>query len=123
VRADHRLAADADLRQRLARHWIEVEIQGLHALRIVADLEQQRPPTEASILKLFGSEVAQRAWEFGLGLQGPYGLLHDGSKHLRDDGMWQRGHLMSFSLTIASGTSEVQRNIIAERLLGLPHGT
>jgi len=115
-------AHDPAVRQRLAQHRIEAEIQQLHALRILADLEHHRPPTESSILKLFGSEATQRAWEFGLSLQGPYGLLYEGSRHLREEGAWQRGHLMNFSLTIASGTSEVQRNIIAERLLGLPHG-
>ncbi|MEW6270113.1 MAG: acyl-CoA dehydrogenase family protein [Thermodesulfobacteriota bacterium] len=113
-------ARDASIRQKLAQLWVESEIQGLHAIRILADLEQHRPPTESSILKLFGSEVMQRAGEFGLALQGPYGLLYGGSKHVRDEGSWQHTHLMNFSLTIASGTSEVQRNIIAQRLLGLP---
>lgn len=122
LRADARRARDGVVRQALAKHWIEVEIQGLHALRLLGDLEQHRPTSESSILKLFGSEVTQRVGEFGLALEGPYGLLYDGSKYLRDDGAWQRAHLMNFSLTIASGTSEVQRNIIAERLLGLPHG-
>jgi alkylation response protein AidB-like acyl-CoA dehydrogenase len=120
VRADGRLVGDSALRQRLAQCYIEAEIQGLFATRILADLEQHRPPTESSILKLFGSEVTQRAGELGLALQGSYGLLYDGSKHLRDDAVWQRAHLMNLSVTIASGTSEVQRNIIAERLLGLP---
>ena len=121
LRADPERRGDCRLRQQLAQHYIEAEIQGLHAVKILADLEQHRPPTESSILKLFGSELSQRVWEFGLGLEGPHGLLYDGSKHLRGSGEWQRGHLMNFSLTIASGTSEVQRNIIAQRLLGLPH--
>jgi len=121
LRADPERRGDRRLRQQLAQHYIEAEIQGLHAVKILADLEQHRPPTESSILKLFGSELSQRVWEFGLGLEGPHGLLYDGSKHLRGGGEWQRGHLMNFSVTIASGTSEVQRNIIAQRLLGLPH--
>jgi alkylation response protein AidB-like acyl-CoA dehydrogenase len=112
--------ADARLRQRVAQLHIETEIQRLHAVRILADLEQHRPPTESSILKLFGSELGQRLWELGVALQGPHGVLFAGSKHVRDAGSWQHGELMSFSLTIASGTSEVQRNIIAQRLLGLP---
>jgi alkylation response protein AidB-like acyl-CoA dehydrogenase len=119
--ADPEKRLDARVRQRIAQSYIETEIQGLHAVKILGDLEQHRPPTESSILKLFGSEVAQRLWELGLGLQGPYGLLFADSKHVREAGSWQHAHLMSFSLTIASGTSEVQRNIIAERLLGLPH--
>jgi alkylation response protein AidB-like acyl-CoA dehydrogenase len=120
ARSDRRLRDDRHLRQRLAQCYIEAEIQSLHAIRILADLEQHRPPTESSILKLFGSEVTQRAGELGLALQGSYGLLYDGSKHLRDEGVWQRALLMNVCVTIASGTSEVQRNIIAERLLGLP---
>jgi len=120
LRADPKRAQDDTIRQKLAQLYLESEIQGLHAVRILADLEQHRPPTESSILKLFGSELMQRAGEFGLALQGPYGLLFGDSPHVREEGIWQHGHLMNFALTIASGTSEVQRSIIAQRLLGLP---
>ena len=120
LREDPQGAHDGCVRQRLAQLYLETQIQGLHAIRILADLEQHRPPTESSILKLFGSELTQRAAEFGMALQGSYGLLFGDSPWVRDEGSWQHEQLMSFSATIASGTSEVQRNIIAQRLLGLP---
>jgi alkylation response protein AidB-like acyl-CoA dehydrogenase len=53
-------------------------------------------------------------------VQGAYGQLWNGEARGVDDGHWQHGWLMARALTIASGTSEVQRNIIAQRLLGLP---
>jgi len=120
LREDPQRARDGRLRQKLAQLYLETQIQGLHAIRILADLEQHRPQTETSILKLFGTELTQRAAEFGLSLQGPYGLLFGDSPWVRDEGSWQDNQLMSFAGTIASGTSEVQRNIIAQRLLGLP---
>ena len=120
LRDDPQRARDARVRQKLAQLYLEAWIQGLHAVRILADLEQHRPPTESSILKLFGSELTQRAGEFGLAMQGPYGLLFGDSPYIRDEGSWQHSYLMNFCVTIASGTSEVQRNIIAQRLLGLP---
>jgi alkylation response protein AidB-like acyl-CoA dehydrogenase len=73
------------------------------------------------LLKLFGSESLQRALLYGseaLGLDGlDVNLL--GPKLWRD-GSWATQYLRSFGSTIPGGTSEIQRNIIAERVLGLP---
>jgi alkylation response protein AidB-like acyl-CoA dehydrogenase len=55
-------------------------------------------------------------------LEGPYAQLMHGSAHAIDDGAWQFSFLRSRSATIAAGTAEIQRNIIAERVLGLPKG-
>ena len=55
-------------------------------------------------------------------LQGPYSQLMHGSPHAVQDGAWQFSFLRSRSATIAAGTAEIQRNIIAERVLGLPKG-
>jgi len=107
-------------RQKFAQYWIEVEIMRLHCVKVISDLEHQRPQSDVSVLKLFGSELTQRLDDFALEVQGAYGQLWNGSARLVDDGHWQHGWLMSRALTIASGTSEVQRNIIAQRLLGLP---
>jgi alkylation response protein AidB-like acyl-CoA dehydrogenase len=70
--------------------------------------------------KLFWSEMYQRMLEHAVALAGPFGQLLQGSPHAVDDGRWP--HLMLFSRgrTIAAGSSEIQRNIIAERVLGLP---
>ncbi|MCU1353778.1 MAG: acyl-CoA dehydrogenase domain protein, partial [Acidimicrobiales bacterium] len=74
-----------------------------------------RPGPEASIRKLLGAEHDQRTQELGLGLLGPWGATLQG-----DAAQWTFGFLANRCLTIAGGTSEIQRNVIGERLLGLP---
>ncbi|HET6874673.1 MAG TPA: acyl-CoA dehydrogenase [Acidimicrobiales bacterium] len=74
-----------------------------------------RPGAESSVRKLLGAEHDQRTQEFGLALLGGEGAATDGP-----GGQWTFGFLANRCLTIAGGTSEVQRNVIAERLLGLP---
>jgi 3-oxochol-4-en-24-oyl-CoA dehydrogenase len=81
-------------------------------LRSVSGVE---PGPEASIRKLLGGEHEQRLQEMGLGVQGPEGATTEG-----ESSRWSRGLLSARCLTIAGGTSEVQRNVIGERLLGLP---
>jgi alkylation response protein AidB-like acyl-CoA dehydrogenase len=71
--------------------------------------------SEAAVRKLLGVEHDQRVQEVGLGRLGAEGTVSDG-----DAAMWVRGFLFNRALTIAGGTTEVQRNVIAERLLGLP---
>ncbi|MCB1003774.1 MAG: acyl-CoA dehydrogenase family protein [Acidimicrobiales bacterium] len=81
-------------------------------LRALAGAE---PGPESSVRKLLGVEHEQRVQEAGLALLGPDGAAADGEAAL-----WIAGFLGNRCLTIAGGTSEVQRNVIAERLLGLP---
>jgi alkylation response protein AidB-like acyl-CoA dehydrogenase len=109
-------------RQQFAQFLIEVEIMKLHCFKVMSDLEQGRPQSDVSVLKLYGSELVQRLDDFALSVQGPYAQLWRGTPRVVDDGQWQYGWLMARAMTIASGTSEVQRNIIAQRLLGLPRG-
>jgi alkylation response protein AidB-like acyl-CoA dehydrogenase len=66
--------------------------------------------------------LTQRAQELAMELLGPYAQLMHGSPHAVQDGAWQFSFLRSRSATIAAGTAEIQRNIIAERVLGLPKG-
>jgi alkylation response protein AidB-like acyl-CoA dehydrogenase len=73
------------------------------------------PGPESSVRKLLSAEHDQRVQELGLVLLGPDGTVTDG-----DGGVWSYGFLANRCLTIAGGTSEVQRNVIAERILGLP---
>jgi alkylation response protein AidB-like acyl-CoA dehydrogenase len=78
-------------------------------------LSGAEPGPEASVRKLLGVEHEQRIQELGLALLGPAGAVDE------DDGAaWIAGYLGNRALSIAGGTSEIQRNVIAERLLGLP---
>ena len=81
-------------------------------LRSVSGVE---PGPEASVRKLLGVEHEQRIQELGLVLLGSQGATTEG-----EAAQWTRGFLSTRCLTIAGGTSEVQRNVIAERILGLP---
>lgn len=105
----------------LAELTIEFEIGRLLAYR-VAWLQTQGivPNYEASMSKLFGSEMQQRLARFGINLLGLYGQLAPGSKWAKLAGRLEQYYLNSVALTIAAGTSEIQRNIIATRGLGLP---
>jgi alkylation response protein AidB-like acyl-CoA dehydrogenase len=109
------------LRQRLAAAYIDSEAMKYTALRnLTKALRGGVPGPEGSIEKLFWSEMYQRLLETAVELEGPYGQLLKGSPHTLDDGVWPHLLLYSRGRTIAAGSSEIQRNIIAERVLGLP---
>jgi alkylation response protein AidB-like acyl-CoA dehydrogenase len=74
---------------------------------------------EHSYLKLASSELGKAIFELGMDIQGPYGPVIDNERSY-DAGRWVLGMFMSFANTIAGGSSEIQRNIIAQRVLGLP---
>ena len=80
----------------------------------------QEPGPESSLVKLFWAGLTQRLHELALALEGPHGALVAGSPRAVEDGRWQQAFLWSRVGAIAGGTSEVQANIIAQRLLGLP---
>jgi alkylation response protein AidB-like acyl-CoA dehydrogenase len=108
-------------RQRLAQHCIDMEILRLNSYRSISQyVRHGTPGPEGSILKLFWSEADQRLKETALELQGPYALLAKGSGRAYDNGRWHYELLWSRAATIYAGTSEVQRNILAQRVLGLP---
>jgi alkylation response protein AidB-like acyl-CoA dehydrogenase len=72
--------------------------------------------------KLYWSEMDKRIQETAVGMQGLYGALAPDSPFAIEDGRWQYGWMWSQAETIYAGSSEIQRNIIAERVLGLPRG-
>jgi len=79
------------------------------------------PGPEASIIKLHWTELTQAMPRIGMEILGPAGLLYDGTA---SPGQWvQKGYLGSPAASIASGTSEIMRGIIAMQVLGLPRGT
>jgi alkylation response protein AidB-like acyl-CoA dehydrogenase len=83
-------------------------------------MRRGEPGPEGSYLKLLWSEIDQRTKELAIELEGPYAAVDRGSPRAIDDGRWQYEYLWSRAASIYAGTSEVQRNIIAQRVLGLP---
>jgi len=116
-------AADPRARQALAALAIETEILRLLTYKQVsAVMRTGRPGPEGSCLKLVWSELDMRLKELAIGLEGPYAALARGGSRAIDGGRWQHEYLWSRAASIYAGTSEIQRNIIAQRVLGLPRG-
>ncbi len=117
----HPAIADPLLRQRIAQAIIESAAIRYTAYRsLTKTLRGGVPGPEGSMEKLFWSEMYQRQLETALAIEGPYAQLVAGSDRVPDDGQWPSLFLYSRGRTIAAGSSEIQRNIIAERVLGLP---
>jgi alkylation response protein AidB-like acyl-CoA dehydrogenase len=111
------------IRQQIAQTLIESTVIKYTAYRsLTKTLRGGVPGPEGSMEKLFWSEMYQRQIDAALSMQGPYGQLVKGSPHVPEDGAWPHLWLYSRGRTIAAGTSEIQRNIIAERVLRLPRG-
>jgi alkylation response protein AidB-like acyl-CoA dehydrogenase len=112
--------ADPLVRQQLAWAYTQVQLMRFSGLRTLARVAAGRPPgPEASVAKLFWSEYHKRLGEIAIGIEGADGLLRpDGDGY--PVSQWQYAFLSSRAGTIFSGTSEIQRNIIGERALGLP---
>jgi acyl-CoA dehydrogenase len=85
-------------------------------------MREGHPGPEGSYLKLVWSETDQRMKDLALEMEGPYATLARGSRHALDGGRWEYEYLWARAATIYAGTSEVQRNVIAQRVLGLPRG-
>jgi alkylation response protein AidB-like acyl-CoA dehydrogenase len=117
------VGADTRVRQQIAQAQIEAHVFRLIGLRNLTSAQHGRPPgPEASLTKLYWSEMDKRIQETALGVQGPYGALAADSPYVVEDGRWQYGWMWAQAETIYAGSSEIQRNIIAERVLGLPRG-
>lgn len=107
-------------RQRLAQSYIEVEILRLVGYRSLTRLLRTgQPGVESSIEKILGSETDQRLQDVAMQVLGPHGAAYKGP-HAADASGIAKEYMYSRSETIMGGTSEIQRNLIAQRLLGLP---
>lgn len=117
------LASDTRVRNLLIDRYIESETARLLAYGVAwMQGEGMVPNKEASMSKVFGSETLQRVTGSCLEILGLYGQLRDGEAWAPIRGRVPEDWMHSFSHTVAAGTSEVQRNIIASRGLGLPRG-
>jgi alkylation response protein AidB-like acyl-CoA dehydrogenase len=125
---------DPSLRQRAAQLYIESEILRLIRLRTVtAAIKGQPPGPEASVRKVLADEHGQHIMGLYKDLGGAHGMISGaddrdpdsvlvrGEGRWADPGIWDHGYLFAPALTIGGGTGDVQRNIIAERVLDLPH--
>jgi alkylation response protein AidB-like acyl-CoA dehydrogenase len=122
VRVDGATAWDSPLvRQRFAELTIECAALRYTRLRnLTRELRGEPPGPEGSILKLFGSELGVRIADFAGELLGPRVLVNRPAPEAPDVPRWFNRIVSARQYTIAGGTSEVQRNIIGERVLGLP---
>jgi alkylation response protein AidB-like acyl-CoA dehydrogenase len=120
---DRGVGSDVTVRQKIAQAHIEAHVFRLIGLRSLTSAQHGHAPgPEASMTKLYWSEMDKRIQETAVGLQGPYGALAPDSPFAVEDGRWQYGWMWAQAETIYAGSSEIQRNIIAERVLGLPRG-
>ena len=111
------------VRTLMADRYIDCEVARLMAYNVAYMQSQDLIPTkEASMSKVFGSEVVQQVTEAALDILGMYGTLGREDKWAPLNGRVQENWMNAFAGTIAAGTSEIQRNIIAGRGLGLPRG-
>jgi len=111
------------VRTLMADRYIDCEVARLMAYNVAYMQSQDLIPTkEASMSKVFGSETVQRVTEAALDILGMYGTLGREDKWAPLNGRVQENWMNAFAGTIAAGTSEIQRNIIAGRGLGLPRG-
>jgi alkylation response protein AidB-like acyl-CoA dehydrogenase len=113
-------AKDPRVRQKIADLAVKGMVMKCAGLRSLTDaLKQRSNPHLSAAMKLMGTTVSQQYSETAMEVLGPYAnLMHD--ERAPFGGRWAKQYLYDRSLTIAGGTSEVQRNIVAQRVLGLP---
>lgn len=111
------------VRQKLAQFAVEAECLRLSRYRsLTSQLKGKIPGPESSFGKLFATELNLRVAMFADELLGPYGTIDKGSPGAIEGGRWMQRTLAARGLTIAAGSSEIQHNIIGERVLKLPKG-
>jgi alkylation response protein AidB-like acyl-CoA dehydrogenase len=122
IKTDGATAWDSPIvRQRYAQLIIEAAVLKYTRMRnLTRQLRGELPGPEGSILKLFGSELGVRIGDFTGELLGPRILVNQATADVPDAPRWYNRVVSARQYTIAGGTSEIQRNIIAERVLGLP---
>jgi len=114
------LSEDPVIRTKLAKIAVDAEILRLMCYRVSSIQTKGNVPNyEASLTKVFASELLDRMANVGLDILGPFGQLDRGSKLAPFNGGFVRSFLQSPSMGVGGGTSEIQRNIIAMRGLGL----
>jgi alkylation response protein AidB-like acyl-CoA dehydrogenase len=121
VRGGKPVLDDPVMRDRLVEFLIDIQGINLNTQRRrLAPLNQDRPMGLALMNKLTRTEMVRELTQFSLQFHGTKAGYYVGDEEAVDAGFWHRAYLNSFSATIGGGTSEIQRNIIGEHVLGLP---
>jgi alkylation response protein AidB-like acyl-CoA dehydrogenase len=111
------------VRHKLSEIAIEIEVGKYMVYRVVSQQARQEPGSiEAAVCKLYNTEMDVRLANTGIQILGLYGQLHKDSKWVRMMGRFQKSYLYAIAMMVGGGSSEIQRNIIAMRGLGLPRG-
>ncbi len=112
---------DPAVRAQLVEFAIEIQALNMGAQRAkIPPLVQDRPHGIPLMSKLAYTEYVRRIHEFATQLQGPKAAYYVDEPNAIDNGKWPRGYMNAFSATIGGGTSQIQRNIIGDHVLGLP---
>lgn len=108
-------------RDRLVAAQAKTEALKFHALRLLTcTLKNEDPGVARLIIKYYGTELSRELSDIALEVLGELGSLYDGSPHVRSYGSWQWRNMFDLGLIIGGGTSQIQKNIISERGLGMP---
>ena len=118
---NNKLSRDTLIRNKLAQLQIEFEIGRLLVYRVAVVMDEgQSPNRESSISKAFSTEFEKRLANVAIGILGPYGQLMPGSKFAPIEGISPDNYLSSKGYSLQGGTTEILKNILATRGLGLP---
>ncbi|HXV00264.1 MAG TPA: acyl-CoA dehydrogenase family protein [Caulobacteraceae bacterium] len=116
-----RLIDDPILADRLMRLQARVLAMKFNGLRVLtSQIAGESPGLAGLVVKLQGCELNHQIAALAIDALGELGVLYDGAPHLRDHGVWQQRYMFDLGLIIGGGTAQIQKNIIAERGLGLP---
>ncbi|MCP4752790.1 MAG: acyl-CoA dehydrogenase, partial [Proteobacteria bacterium] len=108
-------------RDRLMKIQCRVMALQYNGLRLLsAKINKQSAPMAGMIVKLQGTELRHDLEGLGIDAMGELGILYENSPYLRDFGSWQAVYMFFLGLIIGGGTSQIQKNIISERGLGMP---
>jgi alkylation response protein AidB-like acyl-CoA dehydrogenase len=112
---------DPSLRDRIAHIWTEIELARLLSLRALSKIMKgEKNWPEVPFAKLSWSSMAQTVSELAVDLLGPAGLLAKGGPDTVDRGKWTRLYAFQRYSTIGGGSTEIQKNIIADRAIAMP---
>lgn len=108
-------------RERLMRIQGRVMAMRFNDLRLLsARVNEQSAPLARMIVKLQGTELRHELEKLAIDVMGEFGLAYDDNEYLRGEGLWQWNYMFYLGLIIGGGTSQIQKNIISERGLGMP---